>query len=394
MIYWFIKYYKTWSGCKRTIIIVVLTFLNSNLRGQFLYKKIPSKYGFQIQENTSSRLDILNMDQAYDLTECLPKNHVKDGSIDYSIFLQSALNKYRKVVFPNFPILIGDDGLNISSNSTLIFLENSNLIMHGSSQQSYAILKLYGVENCSIYYPKITGDRKRHIGKGGQWGMGISIRGAKNINIFGPHIENCWGDAIYIGSINNNYSKNISIYNGLLDYNRRNGISIVSGDSITIRNTLIQNTYGYPPMSGIDIEPNNNNDYINNIIIDSVTTFNNAKRGILVNLNKLVGASSKTVNILIRNHKDYDSNVGLFLAVSKVKHGNPLKGEINIDNPSWSNNAEAIHYYKGPSNDLRVVLKGVSIYRQDALGRAVIDVNAKSEAIDRLSRIKNIKIVN
>src|SRR5690606_19325967 len=36
----------------------------------------------------------------------LPKNYVKDGTVDYTNYLQKVLNENKNVVFPNFPIRI------------------------------------------------------------------------------------------------------------------------------------------------------------------------------------------------------------------------------------------------------------------------------------------------
>ena len=59
------------------------------------------------------------------LTDYLPRNFVRDGSMDYTSFIQIALIKNPNIVFPDFPVLINDSGLEIPSNRTLTFLKGS-----------------------------------------------------------------------------------------------------------------------------------------------------------------------------------------------------------------------------------------------------------------------------
>src|SRR5690242_19873414 len=88
-------------------------------------------------------------------------------------------------------------------------------------------------------------------------------------------------------------SNNIFIDGAWIDNNRRNGISVIDGNNIKISNSVISNTNGTLPMSGIDIEPNNGFGELKNINIENVTTFNNSKFGILISLAFFVNRSQK-----------------------------------------------------------------------------------------------------
>src|SRR5690606_12146781 len=158
-----------------------------------------------------------------------------------------------------------------------------------------------------IISPVIIGDIESHRGNSGEWGMGIAIRSSKNIVISSPHISNCWGDGIYVGeNQKNGPSRDIQISNAVIDNNRRNGISITSVNTLQITNSIISNSNGTLPMTGIDIEPGNENEEIKNVVISNVTTFNNHKAGIVVNLSKLSanGKKDHNVSINIDSHKD------------------------------------------------------------------------------------------
>src|SRR5699024_9046472 len=106
-------------------------------------------------------------------------------------------------------------------------------------------------------------------------------------------------------------NENVKIINGVLDNNRRNGISIISGRNIEINNVFISNTNGQNPQSGIDIEPNSNDDILENIKLLNIETFNNTMNGIVVSIGNLSGQKKKELSIKIDNHKDTYSYLGL-----------------------------------------------------------------------------------
>lgn len=111
----------------------------------------------------------------------------------------------------------------------------------------------------------IIGDKHTHTGTEGEWGMGINLKGAFNTTISGLTIKDCWGDCIYVGG----NSRNVLIERCKLDHGRRQGISIVKANGVTIRNCTITNVSGNNPQYAIDVEPNSR-DSVDNIIIERV----------------------------------------------------------------------------------------------------------------------------
>jgi hypothetical protein len=281
---------------------------------------------------------------AYDITSALPAGYVKDGSMDYTTVLQNALNNNKVVLFPDFPILINQNGLTVNSNSTLIFKPNSKLILKTNNLSFYEILRIHNVENVNVFFPVLIGDKQTHTGTEGQWGMGISIKSSKTVRIVDANVSQCWGDGIYFGQIKFVPNENITIENPFLNMNRRNGISVTNVNGLKILNAVIANTGGQSPQCGIDIEPNTNKDVINNISILNPITFNNFKYGIVISLNKLAGINKKEVNINIDNHIDDSSQGGV--AINAVKNLlNPFTGNVNITNSVWKNSRKDPVYY-------------------------------------------------
>lgn len=304
------------------IFLFFLTGFSTNFLGQeFEYKEIENKYSKFIYPKN---VEFVN------LVKYLPEQYVKDASVDYTENVQKAINENNNVEFPNFPIKINDKGLNLKSDSNLFFNKNSSLVLAPSSKDKYSILNIENKKNISIYNPILIGDRDKHIGKTGEWGMGINIKNAKSIKIYNVDIRDTWGDGIYITSYSSkDPSNNILIQHGSIDNARRNGISIISGQNITIDRLQISNTNGHNPASGIDVEPNENTPkIIHNLIIKNLWTFNNDHDGIVLNLKNLIENNSHTrTSITIENHEDRYSRLGLLITHKKAI-GQSLFGKI------------------------------------------------------------------
>jgi parallel beta-helix repeat protein len=172
--------------------------------------------------------------------------------------------------------------------------------------------------------------------------MGIWLSSSKNIRIYNPIVTDCWGDGIYIGRADlKNPNDNILIHGANLDNNRRNGISITSGRNINIIDPVISNTHGTSPEAGIDIEPNNNEDVIDNIFIQNPHTINSGEYGMLLILDTMIGQAPKDVNIIIENHLDETSSIGFRVAGYRdknEKNSKKITGNIEIKNSSWKFN--------------------------------------------------------
>ena len=105
----------------------------------------------------------------------------------------------------------------------------------------------------------------------------------KTIGVNGLTIENCtfndfWGDAICLSHYGDNpktgertRNQNVSILNNTINgdsHNNRNGISVISGQNVLIKNNIIKNTSRKDMPGGIDVEPNNTAYTIENIRIE------------------------------------------------------------------------------------------------------------------------------
>jgi hypothetical protein len=97
----------------------------------------------------------------------------------------------------------------------------------------------------------IQGERDSHLGLDGEWGMGISIvNGCHDITIKDLSCSACWGDGLYIVD-----SNNVTLDNMVSTENRRQGLSVIGGQNLVVRNSTFSNTHGTLPESGLDLEP-------------------------------------------------------------------------------------------------------------------------------------------
>lgn len=307
----------------------------------FLFITLLGKVNAQFVSNRKSfsnkGLNFTSPDsQAKDITRYLPKGYVSDGSIDYTQYLQKALNENTEILMPNFPVKIS--GLKLSSNKVLYFNVNSSLVMKANNSSYYAIISIIGAKNVKIYNPKLIGYRTK--GNTGEWGHGIEIVASSNIVVENAKINNCRGDGIYLSNVSVNNKKsyragvsNIVIRNAILDYNRRNGISILAGNGINLDNIVVTNTMGTNPQAGIMIEPSNSLAPLEDIVIEN-SNLNNNVIGIGFNLNNYAeGGVSKYVTITLRNVNLNNSYCGVHFSGFKSKPNKKrVIGAIKLEN--------------------------------------------------------------
>lgn len=280
---------------------------------------------------------------SYYLEDALPEGYVKDGSKDYTAIIQNVLNKYSDIVFPAFPLLVNDKGLNIESNTTIVFLEGSEIHLKPSSKQFYNILNIASADNVTLYSPVVIGDRYDHKGDEGEGGTGIGIRGSSNIAVYSPNVRECWGDGMYIGQVNNTGAcKNITIKDAFLKRNRRDGISIISVAGLLMESPYAGYSDGTQPMCGINFEANNSDCVMKDIVITDALTLRNLGNGIQVGVRRMLGKGNRSIDISFINHHDILSGKNAFKTscMSQTRNDDGLmKGSIKVINPVWEGTA-------------------------------------------------------
>lgn len=158
----------------------------------------------------------------------------------------------------------GDACVTVCSNTELVM--NGNVRLAPNDYDVYFVFRLIGNNVSMMGSGTIIGDKYMHTGETGEWGMGIDVRDAHDVNISGLTVKNCWGDCIYVGE----ESTDVLIENCRLDHGRRQGISITAADRVLIKDCIITNVEGTAPEYGIDVEPNGG-DVVDHVTIENVT---------------------------------------------------------------------------------------------------------------------------
>lgn len=282
------------------------------------------------------------------ITEYLPKGYVKDGSEDYTAYLQKAINDNLELEFPEFPISVNDRGLFLRSNQTINFLKGSEIRLLASSKEVYNIIRISELNNVTLINPVIIGDSKTHMGLSGEGGVGIGIRGSKNITLVKPNVRECWGDGIYIGQAKNIINpQNIVIKAAYLKRNRRSGLTVVSVDGLLVSGIYAGYSTGVAPFCGINFEPNNPECVMRGIRINSATTARNLGQGIQIGLRELAGKGDIYVDFQFNGHTDTLSKLG-FKQVASPKDGTEsgeIIGEVIINNAKWEGSKSGFPLY-------------------------------------------------
>ena len=187
----------------------------------------------------------------------------------------------------------GNAWLTVGDSTELVI--DGCIRLEGNTLSSYNIIKVTG-RNVRIHGKgSITGDRRIHKGKDGEWGMGIRLHGAADVTVTGLTISNCWGDCIYIGG----KSKEVKIDSCELRNSRRQGISITQANGVTISNCRIADISGTNPQYAIDIEPNKHC-VVDNVLIRNVTV-KNCEGGFRAILGKKTYDNARVGRVEIRN---------------------------------------------------------------------------------------------
>jgi polygalacturonase len=163
-----------------------------------------------------------------------------------------------------------EGGVELKSNMTFKMSSGAVLKEITNNSGAYAIINIRQAQNVNVIGGTVQGDRATHYNNdgwdsandyGGQDGNGISIEFSQNIYIEGVRAIDCWGDGFMMGGDYGGVwgfvaNKNITFDSVVADNNRRQGLSIIAGETVAVKNSVFKNTHGHAPQAGIDIEPN------------------------------------------------------------------------------------------------------------------------------------------
>ncbi len=214
------------------------------------------------------------------------------------------------------------EAIQVPSNFHFKMGDNCTLRVQPNGNISYAILSSRGVNNVKISGGHLIGDKYEHTYTTGteqdthEFGTGIYFVGVTNSEIDGVTVDDMTGDSFGVHSTRNRnpdgsevagqfYSKNILIKNVIFRGARRNNLSFIDIDGLTLENSIIANAgeggdisnygevydwRGVLPRCNIDLEATRSFDADGNLRISQIV------QNIIIRNNEFTGAYISDIN--------------------------------------------------------------------------------------------------
>ncbi|MDH7600749.1 MAG: right-handed parallel beta-helix repeat-containing protein [Armatimonadota bacterium] len=166
--------------------------------------------------------------------------------------------------------------------------------------------------------------------KKAEWRMALALRSCRNVKVYGLTLVESGGDGIYLGVATKGVpNRDIVIRDVVCDRNYRQGISVISAERLLIENVYMTNTSGTAPQSGIDFEPNREDERLVDVTVRNCTTQGNGGYGYQFHLTSLK-ASSEPVSIRVENCRSIDDSAGSVQITTGRSAEQAVRGRIEF----------------------------------------------------------------
>ena len=155
-----------------------------------------------------------------------------------------------------------------------------------------------------------------------EWRMALAIRGCVNVTVEGLTLRDSGGDGIYVaGGGKLTYSKDIHLKDVVCENNYRQGISVISVDGLLVEDSQFNNTWGTPPSSGVDLEPDSAHELMQSVVFRNCSFKDNYGDGVEIFLANL-RSNPPPVSILF-DRCNITSKRGPGLRVTRIADDGP-----------------------------------------------------------------------
>jgi hypothetical protein len=266
-----------------------------------------------------------------DATDCLqnainsgvPKLIVDNAGSDWIINRPLNLVSNQKIVFSDGVVIQAkEDCFHGANDSLFIGRDLTNITLQGEGKVILQMCKKE-YQDAAKYTPA-------------EWRMGISLNDCTDVIIRNLTVAKTGGDGLYIGARADGACKNILVDNVTFDDNYRNGVSVISADGLTIRNSKFINTGGTMPQAGIDFEPNAAGQRLVNCVLDDCVFANNKSLGVEIYSVHLDG-KSLPISITVNGSKFYGNRSGFATTITHSAT-NPVTGKVTVSDCKFDHN--------------------------------------------------------
>lgn len=175
-----------------------------------------------------------------------------------------------------------------------------------------------------------------------EWRHGISILSSKNVKIENLRIAETGGDGIYLGVATRGVPcRDVVIRRVDCVANNRQGISVISVDGLLIEDCVLRDTFGTAPQSGIDFEPNREDEQISNVVMRRVLAENNAGDGFQFYLGNLDSDGPETTVEIVDCRAVRNRGCGFYWS-AKGGPNRALPGKTLVENCELLGNGRGI----------------------------------------------------
>jgi len=263
--------------------------------------------------------------------------------------IQSILDGHRSVMFTNGTFVL--DPIFIKSNSVIYMSPNTILQATSTYGEIDKLLNMYEVNNVVIHGNNGTVKMTRSDYTTGEWRHCVDVRQSHNVHIYNLIAKDSGGDGFTLNGTN------ISLINCISDNNRRQGLSISNVKNALIIGGEYKNSNGTNPQYGIDIEPDNELQFIQNLKIIGVKTSGNARGGISVVPNNLKNPMSVYISDWVSENDG--SEASLLFALSPIQK---IEGEVVVTNAQIINpKSNGVKFLNWSDKNVPIKLKNITI---------------------------------
>ena len=178
-----------------------------------------------------------------------------------------------------------------------------------------------------------------------EWTHAIKTKGVNGFSIENCRIEDFWGDGICLDHYGDTpqtgertRNQNVRIVNNTIVggrlHNNRNGISVINGKNVLIKNNVIRETSRKDMPGAIDVEPNNSAYTIDNIrIVGNIIKGSRGACG-AIELCSFNGGPAR--HVFVEKNRISDSNLGIYVylkTTDTTEHFVIRNNRIDADTP-------------------------------------------------------------
>ena len=249
------------------------------------------------------------------------------------------------------------------ANKVIIFEPNVKLIAKpGAFIADVPLLKFTLGQNIKISGYGATFQMQKVEYTTGEFRHTLHLENSNGIVVEGLILKDSGGDGIYIGGENtlsaSPYCENVIVKDCIMDNNRRQGMSVISAKNLLVSNCLFKNTNGTLPEAGLDVEPYETYQRIENCKFSKCRFTNNNGHGIELAFfymdNTSAPVSVTFEDCYVSQNHAITNTYQATEIYANAKCESPVSGVVTFNNCLVENSQWSAFACRNPSNKVQI----------------------------------------